>query len=453
MKKKYLLIGDPVEHSLSPQMQNAAMRACGYEGEFIKMRVGKENLGNAIQGIRALGFLGANVTIPHKEAVMEYLDEVEPLAKQIGAVNTIVNHDGHLKGYNTDGNGILRSLNAETNLKDKTVAIIGAGGCARAGAHTIANEGLVSKIFIINRSKGKAKALSEEINKAGVECEHLGLDDLQKAIDESDIIINCTSQGMSPLEDANPLGERILRPDLVVMDAVYNPLRTKFINHSTEAGCRVITGENMLVHQGAEAFRLWTGIEADIGLMHAVVRKHLDCPLGGMNVVLLGFMGSGKSSTGRALSRIMDLDFVDIDDEIEKMAGLSILEIFNKYGERRFRSLEMEAIKLHSMRRGAVIACGGGAVLNTLNLMRLRESSELFLLSASADTMVKRLSMRDDRPLVQGDDAERKKRIELLMKQRKPFYDAAGAVEIETDGLNPEEVANKIAKIAGEFHE
>ncbi len=449
MKDVYVLIGDPVGHSLSPQMHNSAFKALGMDADFLKMRVRKDELGASIRGMKALGISGANVTVPHKIEVIKHLDEIDPLAKRIGAVNTIVNEEGKLKGYNTDGHGILQSLKNEIDLTDKHVTIFGAGGCGRAAAHTLAMEGIISGICIINRNREKAHNLSEEINKTGKDCKELEIGDAQKAVDETDIVINCTSMGMRPQEDKSPLTGMILDKNILAMDAVYNPLKTKFIEQATTAGCRVITGENMLINQGAKCFNLWRGVKPDIELMRAVVRKELGHPLYGKNAVILGFMGAGKSSTGRALSNMLNMNFLDIDEEIERMSGMKIADIFDKYGEGQFRAIELDAINLHSIKRNVVISCGGGAVLNSINLMRLREGSELFLLKASAETMLKRLANDKERPLIQGNEEERRKRIEKLMEMRKPFYEFSGAKEIDTDNLDPAEVAKRIASLIG----
>jgi shikimate dehydrogenase len=446
MMKIYGVIGDPIEHSMSPLMQNAVFRAAGIDAKYCRFKVKPGELQNTIKGVKALGIAGVNVTIPHKIEVMKYLDELDPLAKDIGAVNTILNKDGKLIGYNTDGYGALESLREATDTENKEISILGAGGAARAIAFTLAREGKIKQITIMNRDQVKAKNLAKEITektKANVSGTGLENDELRAQLQKTDIVINCTPVGMHPKTDESPVP--ILHKGMIVFDIVYNPLKTKLVEDAEKTGCRVITGENMLVLQGAKAFEIWTGKKPDVRLMHAVVMGKLQ-PSEARNIVLLGFMGTGKTVTGELLAKILDMEFIDIDHEIEKMAGIDIPNIFEKHGEKRFRELEMEAIELHSQRGGAVISCGGGAVLNYLNMMRLKENSDMFLLKASPKVLVERLKSEKNRPLLGLEDKEKEARINMILEARESFYSAAGAVEINTDGKTPQQVADEIMK-------
>lgn len=451
MRKLYAVIGDPVEHSISPAMHTAAFRAAGIDAEYVKIRVKPEELEDAVKGIRALGMAGANITIPHKVEVMKFLDGVDSLAKDIGAVNTIVNKDGHLIGHNTDGLGALESLRKVTNTENRKITILGAGGAARAIAFTLAMEGKTEHIALLNIEPKTSEKLAQEISKktkADVSVALSSEKELGLQLEKTDILINCTPVGMHPKTDESLVPPSLLRKGMIVFDIVYNPIRTKLIQDAEKAGCKTITGENMLVLQGAKSFELWTGKKPDVKLMHAFVNAKLQ-PSKEKNIVLLGFMGTGKTVSGKIIAEKLGKDFIDLDTEIEKMAGMDIPAIFERFGEKRFRELEMEAIELHSQKRDAVISCGGGAVLNFLNMLRLRETSHLFLLKASPMEIVKRLRNEKNRPLLGLEEDEKERRIIEILEARKSFYEATGAIKVDTDGLTPEQVAGEIIKIIG----
>ena len=252
------LIGDPVAHSLSPAMHNAAFASLGLDYIYLPFRVRKEDLAKAIDGIRAFNMRGVNITIPHKVAVIPLLDEFEPLAEKIGAVNTIVNDKGRLKGYNTDAAGFIKALaqNCVQPQGSKAV-IIGAGGAARAIAFTLAekNAGLI----ILNRRQefNWAVELAASLSRfSSAEAKALELNDenLKAAIETADILVNATSVGMSPDIGRTPVPAGLLKPGLVVFDVVYNPVETKLLADAEAAGAKTISGIDMLVWQGALAF-------------------------------------------------------------------------------------------------------------------------------------------------------------------------------------------------------
>jgi len=273
------LIGDPVAHSLSPVMHNAAFAGLGLDYIYLPLRVEKEDLAKAIDGIRAFNIRGVNVTIPHKVAVIPLLDELEPLAQRIGAVNTIANDNGRLKGYNTDATGFLKAL-MQNGVKPqrKKAVILGAGGAARAIAFTLAenNAGLT----ILNRRQEFNWAVElagslSPFSTAGVKALELNDENLKVAISEADILINATSVGMSPDVDHTPVPANLLKSELVVFDVVYNPVKTRLLSNAELADAKTISGVDMLVWQGALAFELWTGAEAPINIMKAKVTEGL----------------------------------------------------------------------------------------------------------------------------------------------------------------------------------
>ena len=265
------VIGDPIEHTMSPVMQNAAFREKRVDYLYAAFRVKPEELGKAIAGMRALNIRGLNVTIPHKVAVIPFLDELDPLAEKIGAVNTIVNDGGVLKGYNTDASGFLQAL-LEKGIKPegKDVAILGAGGASRAISLTLVDRG--AHLVILNRleefdwAEELAGRISQTFN-TEVNALELNRKNLTKALEKADILVNATSVGMSPDVDQTPVDSDLLRPNLVVFDIVYNPIQTRLRRESEAAGAETISGIEMLVWQGALAFEKWTGQEAPVDLM------------------------------------------------------------------------------------------------------------------------------------------------------------------------------------------
>jgi len=256
----YAVIGDPVAHSLSPAMHNAAFGHTGYNGVYIAFRV--TDLPRAIAAMRALDIHGFSVTIPHKVAVMDLLDEIDPLALRIGAVNTIVNDSGRLSGFNSDSPGAMAALLEKTPVAHRRAAVIGAGGAARALAHGIQAHG--GRLTVVNRSVDKGQRLAEEL-----ESDFCPLADFSGV--GFDILVNTTSVGMAPQTDRMPIGYACLRPGMTVMDIVYNPLETKLLKAAREAGCVVVDGVAMFVHQGAFQFERWTGMKAPVQFMKRTV--------------------------------------------------------------------------------------------------------------------------------------------------------------------------------------
>lgn len=261
----YAVMGNPITHSLSPVMHNAAFRHAGHNGVYLAFQV--TDLHAAIQGIRALNIRGCSVTLPHKVAVMDLLDHVDPMARQIGAVNTIVNEKGRLDGFNSDSPGAMAALLEKTPIAHRHVAVIGAGGAARALAYGVKTHG--GRLTIVNRSPDSGKRLASEL-----ESDFCPLADFSSR--GCDMLINTTSMGMIPHTDQMPVSHACLRPAMTVMDVVYNPLETRLIKAARSAGCTVVDGVAMFVHQGACQFERWTGKKAPVRLMKKTVLNVLN---------------------------------------------------------------------------------------------------------------------------------------------------------------------------------
>ena len=266
MTKRIYLLGHPVSHSVSPAFQQAALDSCSIDAAYTALDVPPAELPAAVRSLRDSDVLGANATVPHKEAVFPLLDSVSDEARLIGAVNTIHNRDGALEGHNTDARGFLSALHEEAGFEPggKASLILGAGGSARAVAVALAGEGAIS-VVIANRTVERAEALADLVRSLGVPAQAVALsaNSLRDAGD-CDLIVNCTSLGMTggPGPSETPLAAELIAPDALVFDLVYNPRETPLLREAASAGARTLGGLPMLVYQGAAAFELWTGLAA-----------------------------------------------------------------------------------------------------------------------------------------------------------------------------------------------
>jgi len=461
------VIGDPVSHTLSPAMHNAAMASLGLDYAYLAFQVKSAELGAAIQGMKALGIAGLNVTVPHKVAVVQFLDEIDPMARSIGAVNTIVNDGGLLKGYNTDAGGFLQSLLAAGfDPQDKKVVLLGAGGAARAIGFALAQSG--ARLTILNRKEELDWAISlaqslSLVEGREVKAFELNTANLRTALARACLLVNATSVGMNPAAGETPVPAALFKQDLTVFDVVYSPLETTLLRDARQHGCNAISGLEMLVRQGALAFELWTGKEAPLDVMRRAalsalnqsedtkpVKKREKPALEKTSVALIGFMGAGKSSVGRALAKKLEKPFVDVDQLIEKKAGKSIAHIFKEAGEPAFREMERVITAEVARQAGQVIACGGGVVLNRSNTDALKKTAVLVYLKASEEAIRKRVSpTRSKRPLLANTKGA--KPIEVLMAERRPLYEQTADVTLDTSKLGIDAAASAIIARLGEY--
>jgi shikimate dehydrogenase len=271
------VIGNPVGHSLSPAIHNAAFRKLGLNFVYLAWQV--EALGEALKGLRALGnFRGASVTIPHKVAAIPFLDHVEPTARRIGAINTIVAEKGALTGYNTDATGALRALReGGVQLHSRIIVVLGSGGAARAIAFALAAESGAEKLMLLGIEAHERRALAQDLRSQAtvmVEDSHLDESTLRRVLPDAHVLIHCTPVGMSPKPDTSCVPASLLHPDLSVMDIVYNPLETKLLKDAKHAGCKTIPGLEMFLHQAVAQFELWTNQTAPVEGMREILESH-----------------------------------------------------------------------------------------------------------------------------------------------------------------------------------
>ena len=270
MPQRLGIIGHPIGHSISPVFQQAALDAISFDGAYQAWDVAPDDVGDFVAGLRAPGTLGINVTVPHKEAVIPFLDQVDDWASTAGAVNTIVNREGWLTGHNTDGIGFLRALRegADFEPRGRDVLVLGAGGSARGVVYALARVG-AAQLFIANRTLERAERLAAISIDSGAAAEPMELSQAGEAAKEVALIVNCTSMGMlhGPDEEGAPLMAADIPSTVLVNDLVYNPMETPLLREAARAGASTLGGIQMLVYQGAASFEMWTGQDAPVAVM------------------------------------------------------------------------------------------------------------------------------------------------------------------------------------------
>lgn len=277
------IVGDPVAHSLSPRMQNAAFEALGLNWRYLAFRVPTGALPQALRGIAALGLVGSNVTVPHKEAAASLVDEADPVARRIGAVNTIRVADGRLQGFNTDAAGVIDAIthDGHTNMSGKRCVVFGAGGGGRAAVFALAGAS-AARVTVLNRTASRARGLVEVVAQAAPQCQldagPLTPETVERAMEHVEIVVQATTATMSAAmggsggrADWLQALERGLRDGMTVLDMVYTPTWTELLSAAREAGAVTVSGLAMLVYQGARSFELWTGQPAPIDAMRRAV--------------------------------------------------------------------------------------------------------------------------------------------------------------------------------------
>lgn len=270
------LIGEPVEHSFSPPMHNEAFKTLGLDYVYVPFNVSPNNLKSAIEGANSLNIQGLNVTIPHKINVINYLNELDPIAELIGAVNTI--DFKNLKGYNTDGIGCIRAIEEVTKIKDKNIVVAGSGGAARAIVFYLAKYG-AEEVNILNRNLKKAENLANDLLASNLisNVNSSDISEISKFISDADILIDTTPIGMHPNVSDEPIVKAAdIHEELVVNDIVYNPNETVLLKEAIKANAKVVYGIKMLLYQGAESFKIWTGREAPIDVMETKLKETLN---------------------------------------------------------------------------------------------------------------------------------------------------------------------------------
>ena len=264
--RTYCIIGDPISHSLSPAMHNAAFKSLSMDDVYIAYKVSSHELESSVESLRSVKISGFNVTIPHKIAVLQYLDEVDLLSRKAGAVNTVASIDGRFKGFNTDIQGFLQPLlNRGIDFRGLSVLLFGAGGSARAVVASLSSVTGISKLVVANRTYNKSSELSKQAELQGLTSSVSMIEEAKVMAKRFDLIVNATSVGLQSNESI--LDSEDIDGSSTVYDLVYRPVMTKLLENAREKGARIIYGYEMLLEQGAQAFEIWTGLKAPIPAM------------------------------------------------------------------------------------------------------------------------------------------------------------------------------------------
>ena len=368
---EYGLIGEKLGHSFSKIIHNELF---SYEYELKELK--KEELD---EFMKKAEFKAINVTIPYKEAVIPYLDEISEKARQIGAVNVVVNNGGFLSGYNTDYEGLKALIERQkVDFKGKKVLILGSGGTSKTALAVSCDLGAV-EVLRVSRKGGEGLITYEEAAKKT----------------DVDIIINTTPLGMYPNIAGAAISLDGFKKLSAVIDVVYNPLNTELVTKAKQKGIKAFGGLYMLVSQAVFAAEKFMGTKVLESEFQRVYKKIL---MEKRNLVLIGMPACGKTTIGKALAKRLSKDFIDSDEQIVKKMGISIPEIFEKYGEEAFRKIESEVIKEISAKQNAVIATGGGAVLNPRNTELLKLNGTVCFINRPLEQLVG----TKDRPLSQN---------------------------------------------------
>lgn len=383
----YGCIAEKLTHSFSKEIHN---RLFDYSYEL------KEVPQNELDSFMvSKDFKAINVTIPYKESVIPYLDWISDTAKKIGAVNTIVNENGFLKGYNTDFFGLTALINRyKIELKNKKVLILGSGGTSKTALAVAESLGCASVYRVSRNGNEDCITYNDAINLHS----------------DAEIIINTTPVGMYPKINVAPIDLNNFPRVLAVIDAVYNPLCSKLVCDAKNKGITAVGGLYMLVAQAAIAAEKFANTIVSASEIERVYKEIFSIK---QNVVLIGMPGSGKSTIGKLIAQKTDKIFIDIDDEIVKREQKSIAEIFATVGEEEFRKIETEVILSLSTVQNAVIATGGGAILNHINIDLLKENGKIYFIDRPLEEIV----ATDDRPL-----SSNRSDLEKRYKERYEIY-------------------------------
>ena len=407
---KYGLIGKPLGHSFSREIH-----ALIADYDYRLFEIDEDELPRFFQ---ERDFSGINVTIPYKQAVIPFLDEISDEAKKIGAVNTIVKKEGKLFGFNTDFFG-MRALikSAGLDLENKTVLILGTGGTSKTAVEVSKSLG-ATEIVKVSRKKSS---------------DTVTYDEAYEKFSDADVIINTTPVGMFPNADKTPVDVKKFKKLQGVIDAVYNPLRTNFVLDAESIGAKGRGGLYMLVAQAVYASALFLDKTADESVIDKTYARILKEK---RNIVLCGMPSSGKTTVGKEIAKVFGKKFIDTDDVVVEKKKESISDIFEKYGEGEFRKEERLAIEELSKENGLVIATGGGAVLDENNVRALRRNGVILFLDRSLENLV----ATADRPL--SSDTEK---LKNLFEKRYDVYKSCADAVIPADG----EIADVVEKIKG----
>jgi shikimate dehydrogenase len=463
VKTEFGLIGYPLDHSRSPEIQSLIYRELGIDAGYSLFPIPPEGLEAGLAELKERGIRGVNVTIPHKLAVMPMLDRIDPEAESIGSVNVVLfGADGSI-GYNTDAKGFRAELERiGFDAAESTVVILGHGGSFRP-VYRVLTEGGVGRVIVVGRNPERLAAAI-----AGTKAEPMTFAEATDARLEGDLLVNCTPVGMYPRTGESPVGPEFVSRFGAVIDLIYNPEETRLISYARERGISTANGLYMLVAQAVESVSVWFGVKL-FGLTDRVY-SHIpkigseadEKPrvASGPAIYLVGMPGSGKTTIGRSLARALDVRFVDLDDLIVRREGKSVDALFAE-GEERFRDAESGALEFvaesarAALTRGristgrceadvrVVVATGGGAVLRQRNVFEMKRSGTLAFLDRPLESIINDLD-RSTRPLLRF----KPEHIYAMHEERYPIYRSCCDVRILNDGTKEETIRRLISVVS-----
>ncbi|MDO5127093.1 MAG: shikimate dehydrogenase [Eubacteriales bacterium] len=444
--KNYIgIFGNPIKHTLSPVIHDTLSEIFGLDEKYLPFEVSSEDLSLCVKAAYDTGMLGLNITVPYKQDVMDYLVEVDSDAKAIGAVNTLVRSQGGFIGYNTDMPGLARAVFSEgVQIKGSKVIMLGAGGAARAVLFMCLKYG-AEKVYIVNRTLKKADMLAKDMNTI-FDCDKvipIAADAYREIPRDSYLMLQCTSVGLKP-EDGLPLitDTSFYSMASCGVDLIYNPSETPFLKVLKSMGIQCFHGLKMLLYQGIMAYELWNHVSVSEEQAKIVYRKLCE-RLYGQKIILIGYMGTGKTTVGKEIAKRYGYEFLDTDAAIEEENGMKISQIFAEHGEEYFRNLETDFIKRLAEKQGNyVISTGGGLPLRAENRSLLKELGTVYYLQASADIIYDRLKGDTSRPLLDCEDPYAK--ICKMLAVRDPYYALAGDINVDVSGKTPAQIALEI---------
>ncbi|GAK52309.1 hypothetical protein U14_03560 [Candidatus Moduliflexus flocculans] len=427
--KLFAVFGNPILHSRSPQLWNAAFNARGIDAHYF--RINPLDAEHAARLIREIPLDGCNVTTPYKDELFASLDECDDSVAQLHAVNTIKYENRRLRGWNTDMYGVVNSLREDgIQFHGKKIVILGAGGAARAAVYGLlkANAG---EIVLLNRTYEKAVAVAEQLG-----CRAAYASRSKTELQDADVLISCI-----------PANKRIIKPEwlhpgLAVLDANYAS-HSLLLEDANAVGCHIISGLNWLVHQAVPAFEHLLGVapEQDMKMTMQQLFANPSSRLHAKSISFIGFMGTGKTTVGKAFAELTGKEFIDTDALIEQRAGMTIPDIFQQHGEAHFRSIERTVFDALDFSTEKIISCGGGAVVNEENRRCLTANTTVIWLWTELHALLNRMDTTN-RPLFHVDDVEAKARE--LLTRRIPIYAQAADMMIVNEKISAASLAKKI---------
>ena len=415
--KLFAVTGNPIYFSRSPEIFTSFFKLKNIDAKYF--RLAADTAEEAVSLFKELGLSGMSVTAPFKTDIIPLLDEIDDLAKQIGAVNTVVNQNGKLFGYNTDYHGIINTL---PDIKNKNILVLGAGGAAKAVVFSLQQNG--ANITVVNRTTAKAKQLANDFNVSFTDYQNL-----KTEVEKAEIIVNTLPSGVKIIEDD------WLSSKHTFFDAIYH--NSAYQTIAKEKNIKFFSGKSWLVNQAIESFKLFFNdtIEIDETYFADEVKPK-------EKLIFIGFMGSGKSTIGEKIAEKLSCKYFSTDDILEMKEGKSINDIFAEHGEEYFRKTEKEILSmLSSMSGKGIISTGGGVVLNAENRKILADNFRAIWLYANTEAIMARTEP-ENRPLLKNNFT--KERVNELMKERFLFYAQSADLIVDTSNKTIEKIIDKL---------